>query len=122
MGAEASSRASTVPASPEHRDHIPATTAVPIRPMTFPLEPYVESIEAIYVYLQLFDPSASTRALQMPRDKWALKLSSGLRRTSYEVYAKLVPIEQNNYYCLKEALLKRRDLNVMTYQKRFRSS
>ena len=84
------------------------------------IEAYSDKVESIDTYLDRFERLATAHGI--PEQRWYLLLAQGLRGRSYEVYAKLPTSQIGDYKALKQALLKRFDLNAEAYRKKFRNA
>lgn len=88
--------------------------------MSFHMDKFTEGSDQIDVYLNKFERMAKQH--QLPRDKWALKVSQGLSGAAYDVYSRLPTELEDNYDALKQALLRRFHLNAESYRKKFRTA
>ena len=89
-------------------------TSLPKTPM---LPRFKESEGSIDAYLVRFERYASNEGWS--RDCYALYLSALLEGTALDVYHRLPDQEANDYYALKEALLRKYSLTVEDFRKKF---
>ncbi|KAM9321203.1 uncharacterized protein PAF06_005766 [Gastrophryne carolinensis] len=71
------------------------------------------------VYLRTFERTC--RQFHLPRDQWARYLTPGLKGKALEVFADLPMDCDGDYDKIKEALVKRYNLTLEVYRKRFRT-
>ena len=76
-----------------------------------------ESRDNIDSYLRRFERYADLQ--KWPREEWALYLSALLKGKALEVYSRMTEEEAKNYDRLKAALLRKYDLTVDGFRKRF---
>lgn len=74
----------------------------------------------IDVFLHRFNKLAE--AYQIPRDIWNVCLFQGLSGASYEVFSRLLPDHENDFECLKVALLKWDELTSSVFWQKIRSA
>ena len=60
-------------------------------------------------------------ANEVSRDRWSYQLAPYLRGKAQQAYAGLPPEEVKTYDTIKEAILRRYDINTETYRQRFRN-
>ena len=60
-------------------------------------------------------------ANKVSRDRWSYQLAPYLTGKAQQAYAGLLPEEAKTYDTVKEAILRRYDINMETYRQRFRN-
>lgn len=81
---------------------------------------YVDEKDDLHSYLQRFERFA--RINNWPENEWAVSLSALLTGKALDVFSRLSVEDAVNYSKLKEALLKRYELNEEGYHKKFRTA
>jgi len=96
---------------------IAASTARP-RGRAGPKLPYFDDTkDNANSYLRPFERYAELNG--WPQDEWAISLSALLKGNAIEVYSRLAETEAKSYDKLKSALLRKFDLTVYGFRKRF---
>ena len=74
----------------------------------------------IEAYLTTFE--RLMQAYEIQRERWVFKLAPQLSGKAQQAYAAMNPEEAQDYDSLKEAILRRYDVNEESYRQKFRSA